>query len=126
MRPILPCLIALAFWLCACSRNFTPRTFRLAANGIVENIEGARVNGDFFASAGAKPYLGRFFGNEPSQQSPVTVIVLGYDVWQQRFRGIPDVIGRTVELDGHPGIIVGVAAPSFAPFGAGGIWIPAS
>jgi predicted permease len=41
------------------------------------------------------------------------VVVLGYDYWQQKFNGDPNVVGQPVTLDGHPVTIVGVAPKGF-------------
>jgi ABC-type antimicrobial peptide transport system permease subunit len=41
------------------------------------------------------------------------VVVLGYQYWQERFNGDPNVVGRMVTLDGHPVTIVGVAPKDF-------------
>jgi hypothetical protein len=41
------------------------------------------------------------------------VIVLGYSYWHKRFGGDPNVVGRHVELNGHPMTIVGVAPKGF-------------
>ena len=41
------------------------------------------------------------------------VAVLGYGLWQRRFAGDPNVVGRDVILDGTPTSIVGVMPPAF-------------
>ena len=79
-----------------------------------ERIVTAYVSGNFFEGLGLKPAAGRLFlrsegeilGHDP-------VIVLGYDYWQQRFNGDPNVVGRPVTLDGHPVTIIGVAPKGF-------------
>jgi len=72
------------------------------------------VTGNYFQVLGVRPSLGRFFGPEEDEipgASPV--IVLSYRVWQQRFGGSPDVIGRTIGLNGAPFTIVGVGPAGF-------------
>jgi predicted permease len=72
------------------------------------------VSGNFFDGLELKPAAGRLFLRSEGEvlgQSPV--IVLGYDYWQQRFNADPNVVGRSVALDGHPMTIVGVAPKSF-------------
>ncbi len=79
-----------------------------------ERIVTTYVSGNFFEGLGLKPAAGRLFlrsegeifGHDP-------VIVLGYDYWQQRFNGDPNVVGRPVTLDGHPVTIIGVAPKGF-------------
>ncbi len=74
----------------------------------------AYVSGNFFDGLGLKPAAGRLFlrseGEIPGRDP---VIVLGYDYWQQRFNGDPNVIGRPATLDGHPMTIIGVAPNGF-------------
>lgn len=60
-----------------------------------------------------------------SSSSPVAVI--SHAMWQQRFGGAPDVIGRTLRVNDFPVEIVGVAPPRFVGTGSGGamtLWIP--
>jgi len=72
------------------------------------------VSGNFFDGLALKPAAGRLFlpsegevlGNDP-------VIVLSYDYWMKRFNGDTNVVGRPVNLDGHPMTIVGVAPKGF-------------
>jgi len=79
-----------------------------------ERILTAYVSGNFFEGLGLKPAAGRLFlrsegeilGHDP-------VIVLGYDYWQQRFNGDPNVVGGPVTVDGHPVTIIGVAPKGF-------------
>ncbi|MBV9181439.1 MAG: ABC transporter permease [Acidobacteria bacterium] len=122
MRPALSrSLIVLVLLMCACDSNYSRKDFHLFVNGVSEDVPGAVVTHEFFDGAAARPYLGRFFTDNSSQRIEV---VLSYRVWQRVFRSRPDVIGSMIELDGKAAVIVGVAEPSFAPHGAGELWIP--
>jgi putative ABC transport system permease protein len=77
-----------------------------AGEGATERI--ACVSREFWSTTGARPALGRFFGaGEPH------AIVLAWELFQRRFDGNPNVIGRTVSLDGRPFAIVGILPPNF-------------
>ena len=79
-----------------------------------DRILATYVSGNFFAGLGLKPAAGRLFLRSEGEvlgQDPV--IVLGYDYWQQKFNGDPNVVGRPVTLDGQPVTIVGVAPKGF-------------
>jgi predicted permease len=79
-----------------------------------DRIMTAYVSGNFFDGLGLKPAAGRLFLRSEGEvlgQDPV--IVLGYDYWQQRFNGDPNVIGHPITLDGHPMTIVGVTPKDF-------------
>jgi macrolide transport system ATP-binding/permease protein len=73
----------------------------------------ARVTDGFFRTLGVTPMLGRdFYAGEDLGSAPRAVI-LSYAVWQQRYGGKPDVLGRTVMLNGAPNIVIGVLPREF-------------
>src|SRR5262245_1556326 len=72
------------------------------------------VSGDFFRVLGVEPSLGRGFRaeeNEARGRNPVAV--LSYGTWQTAFGGDPEVVGRSVRLNGVALTVVGVAPASF-------------
>lgn len=50
-------------------------------------------------------------------------MVLGHSLWQQRFGGVTDILGRDIELDGRMHVVVGVMPASFDYLGAS-LWVP--
>jgi len=70
------------------------------------------VTADFFATVGVQPVLGRFFTHEETVPGGDSVVVLGEQFWETRFRGDPAVVGRTVRLGGQVCTVVGVAPRS--------------
>jgi len=93
--------------------TFTP--VALSGQGETERTMAMMVSANFFQTYGVLPELGRVFlpGEEDRGPGAHPVIVLGYGFWQGRFGGDPDVVGRTVSLNGHPFEVVGVAARDF-------------
>ncbi len=74
---------------------------------------GARVSDGFFRTLGVAPLLGRdFFTGEDLPSAPRTVI-LSYAAWQRRVGGKPDILSRTIELDGNQYSVIGVLPPDF-------------
>ena len=70
------------------------------------------VTGNFFSVLGVAPAAGRLI--QPADEEAANpVVVLAYDLWQERYGGDPGVIGSTVDLAGHPLTVIGVAPPSF-------------
>jgi len=63
---------------------------------------------------GARPALGRWFVPEEGRPGGAELVVLTHQFWSNRFGGNPDVIGRTVQVDGVTHDIIGVMPPSFA------------
>ena len=86
----------------------------VVGDGPPEQVEAARVSADFFGIFGATPYLGRFFAREEYFGEP-TVALLGYGFWQRRWGGDPDLVGRTVTIDGRPVVVAGIIGPEFQP-----------
>ncbi|MGB7466052.1 MAG: ABC transporter permease [Candidatus Acidiferrum sp.] len=95
-----------------------------------EVTTGSIVSTNYFDAIGVHPILGRGF--EPAEDSgrnahPVTVI--SYQLWQRRFKGDPQIIGKTQRLDGVFHTIVGVAPEGFYGTFVGWamqFWVPAS
>jgi putative ABC transport system permease protein len=99
------------------SRNLT------LANQQPERAAGSKVTADFFSVLGVPPLLGRTLMLEEQGEGSPRVVVLGYDLWQNRFGADPQVIGRTIELDTEPFTVVGVMPARFRPGGAS-FWFP--
>jgi predicted permease len=86
---------------------------RLTGVGEPERLTAVPVTDGFFTLLGVEPRVGRFFtAAEAAWQAPKTV-VLAHAYWQRRFAGHPDVVGRTIMLDGAPATIVGVLPDTF-------------
>ena len=80
--------------------------------GGIERTWIAMASGNFFDVLGVKPALGRLLTlRDEDARSPV--VVLGYAYWRRRFAGDSAIIGRHLELNGHPLQVIGVAAPRF-------------
>lgn len=86
----------------------------LSVNGRGEHCVISRVTGNFFSLAGIQPVLGRFIlPSEGQTPGADPILVLGYNYWQKRFAGDKNIVGKQVDMDGHPVTIVGVAPKGF-------------
>ncbi len=86
----------------------------LSVNGQADRIMVHYVTGNYFALLGVQPALGRLIlPSEGETPEGDPVLVLGYSYWQTRFAGDRNVIGKRVQVDGHPVTIVGVAPQQF-------------
>jgi predicted permease len=88
--------------------------FNLATGGEARYAEGLFVSGDFFRVLGVQPLLGRLIDSgddRPGCGGPGAVI--SYAFWQREFAGDPNVLGRTVTLDGRPFPVAGLTGPDF-------------
>ncbi len=71
------------------------------------------VTQSFFRTFRVQPMLGRAFTVAEDQPGAAGVILLTYGLWQRRFGGVPDILGRSLTLDGVPHTVIGVLAPGF-------------
>jgi len=72
-----------------------------------------------------QPELGRWFTAAEGRPGAAPAAVLSHRLWEERFGGSPDVLGRTVRLDGRPVPVVGVMPASFAfPSPETAVWLP--
>ncbi|HKG94816.1 MAG TPA: ABC transporter permease, partial [Gemmatimonadaceae bacterium] len=77
-----------------------------------------------FRIARVQPLLGRYFDDAEERPGAPPVVVIGYDVWQHRFAGEPDVVGRTIQLGATAHTIVGVMPRGFAFPVNNRVWTP--
>ncbi|HKV27449.1 MAG TPA: ADOP family duplicated permease [Candidatus Acidoferrales bacterium] len=101
----------------------------LTGNGPAAVINGQIVSGDFFRTLGVKVAAGRLFEASDDSPSAPPVAVLNYGYWQSAFGGARSVVGRRIELNGAPFVIIGVAEPRFTGIAPGSdydIWLPLS
>jgi predicted permease len=91
------------------------RTYAFSLTGIgeAEQLKGDFVSSDFFRLLGVKPLMGRTFAmdEEPVGAGPVALISAG--LWQRKFSSAPDILGKSITLDGMDYTIVGVIPANF-------------
>src|SRR5437773_1893996 len=91
--------------------------FTLTGVGDPVQVFGGRVTPNYFDVLGMRPILGRNFRSEEEEGADIALVTKSF--WQKRLGGDPNVIGRSITLDGTPHTIVGVLPNmSAAWFGA--------
>ncbi|HEY5028918.1 MAG TPA: ABC transporter permease, partial [Candidatus Angelobacter sp.] len=86
----------------------------LSVGGKVERAVVTYVTGDYFHMLGIRPGLGRLIlPTEGQAPGADPVIVLGYSYWKRRFSSDPDVIGKSILVNGHTVTVVGVVPRNF-------------
>src|SRR6202790_5290799 len=95
-----------------------------------ERTTGSIVSANYFDAIGVHPILGRGFEpGEDTGRSAHPVTVISYQLWQGRFKGDPEIIGKTQRLNGVVHTIVGVTPEGFYGTFVGWamqFWVPAS
>jgi len=88
-------------------------------------LDGSPVSVNLFPVLGATAQLGRVFRPEESAPALGRLVLLSDALWRQRFGADPNVIGRSIVLDGEPRQVVGVMPPRFRfPSPATQLWVP--
>ncbi len=104
--------------------GFSPTSFSLTGAGEPERLAGAAVTANFFDVMGIQPAIGRVFGPASEVEGRDGVAVLSRGLWRRRFGEAPDVLGRTIVLNGTPREIIGVMPDDLRwPVGAE-LWTP--
>jgi len=104
--------------------------YRLVDRNLItpdERSEPARVaemTASGFRIARAAPLMGRVFTDEDERPGAPSVVVIGYDLWQNRFAGRPDIVGQRIQLGDTPSTIVAVMPQGFAFPVNNRVWTP--
>jgi putative ABC transport system permease protein len=77
-----------------------------------------------FSILGVKPVIGRAYTRDEDVPNGPKLAVIGYDFWQDRFGGRPNVLGMPFQLNGETVTIVGVMPRDFRFFDPVKIWMP--
>jgi putative ABC transport system permease protein len=76
----------------------------------------ATVTSGFFGLTGAKPLLGRVFGDADDRPGAPLTAVLGYQFWVDKLGADANILGQALILDGQPYVVLGVLPPHFSFF----------
>jgi putative ABC transport system permease protein len=90
--------------------------FNLTGTDQPEEIPAQVATGNLFTLLGAQAALGRTFTDADAEPGHDDVVVLSYGLWQRRFGGARDVVGKTMGLNGHDVTIIGVMPADFKWF----------
>ncbi|HXU35020.1 MAG TPA: ABC transporter permease [Blastocatellia bacterium] len=85
----------------------------LSGSGEPERISGATVSANFFRLMGIEPKLGRAFQDDEEKPGATKVAVISHALWQRRFGGAEDIVGKPMTLDGESYTVIGVAPEGF-------------
>jgi putative ABC transport system permease protein len=92
------------------------RGYNLSATGNnqePEQVSGLRVSAGFFSVLDVKPLLGRTFLPEEELPGKDHEVVLSYRLWERGYGGDPQLLGRTIKIDGEDFTVVGVMPREF-------------
>jgi putative ABC transport system permease protein len=92
---------------------FMPGTVNLTGSGEPERLDSAQVSPNMFRVLGVRPAMGRDFFDEEEQSGKDSVVVLTDGIWRRRFDANPEIVGKTISLNGRARTVVGILGPDF-------------
>jgi predicted permease len=92
---------------------FRPDTFSLTGLGEPQRIDGIMVSANFFPTLGVNPVLGGEFDPQQDVLGGKPEVMISAGMWKTKFGSSPDVIGKTLTLNGTDYTIVGVVPAVF-------------
>src|SRR4051812_41440105 len=104
--------------------DFGALAMNLGSGNPPEPVQAMHVSADFFKVFGVPPMVGRSFAGSEDAPGGGAVAVISGGLWQSRFGGAPDAIGRPLLLNGVPYTVVGVMPKDFASDPVADVWIP--
>ena len=96
----------------------------LSGVDVPEQVPAFFVSPGFFELLGSRPVMGRAFTETEAQPGQHHRVVLGHGLWARRFASDPNIVGKTVRLDGEPYEVVGVAPAGFTTPDGAELWAP--
>lgn len=91
--------------------------YNFTGTGEAERISGYMVSAGFFETLGVNPVLGRNFRPDDDHVGAAPVVILGGGFWKRRFGSSPDIVGKSINLNGSSYAIVGVIPATFSFYG---------
>ncbi len=105
---------------------YTPDGANLTGGDEPERVSGGSVSQRFFQVMGVHPALGREFSRDEVADSLARVVILGDGIWKRDFGSDPEILGRSVKLDGSSYVVIGVMPAGFSYPGGAEYWLPIS
>jgi putative ABC transport system permease protein len=94
--------------------GFAADTFHIGPSEALETTAGAWVTGEYYPTLGITPIIGRLLGPDDDRPGAPPAAVITDAYWSRKFARGPDVIGRTLLIEGVPVSIVGVTPAGFS------------
>jgi putative ABC transport system permease protein len=85
----------------------------IVGNQQAERLQGRRVSREFFRVLRSQPLYGRDFLPEEDRPDIKQVVILSYGLWQRKFGGDPDVVGKQIPVNGMSYTVVGILPANF-------------
>ena len=87
--------------------------FNLTGSGEAQRVKATQVSAAFFPLLGVEPVIGRNFSPEEDKSGGEPVVMLSEGLWKSRFGGAPEILQKTLILDGTGYRVIGVVPMDF-------------
>jgi putative ABC transport system permease protein len=95
---------------------FYDAAFNLTGEGSPEEIPAQVTSGNLLTLIGTEPALGRVYTKEEAEPGRNDVVVISHGLWQRRFGGVADIVGKKISLNGETVTVLGVMPQGFKFF----------
>src|SRR5688572_28417540 len=89
-----------------------------------DRFPGVYISTNIFKMIGERPVLGRDFLPEDERPGALPVLIISHNIWQSRYGGDPNVLGRTVTINAFMPTIIGVMPPDLQFPANNDLWVP--
>jgi predicted permease len=93
------------------------QNYNVTGRAEAERLSGYMISAGFFSTLGVQSILGRAFRADDDLLGAAPVVILGGGLWKREFGSSPDVVGKSLTLNGTSYIVVGVIPPGFTFYG---------
>jgi predicted permease len=87
--------------------------FNLTGHGEAEQLQARFLTSDFLNVVGVKPLLGRTFAPGEDEIGATPIAIISEGLWNRKLNSSPDVLGKSLDLDGKSFLIIAVLPSSF-------------
>ena len=99
-------------------------TITLTGDGKPERLNSRYATAGMFPLLGVGAIAGRTFHPDEDRAGGAPVVLLSYGLWQRRFGGALDTVGKSITLDSHPYTIVGILPKGFELLQPADVFLP--
>ena len=103
---------------------FRAEDYNLTGTGQPERLHAHMISAEFFLAYGINPVLGRNFRPEEDRPGAGPVAILGDGLWKRKFGSSPDILGKTITLNGKSYTVVGVAQSHITGLSLTDVYVP--
>ena len=109
---------------------YRQNNFNLTGSGEAQRLKATQVSASFFPLLGVSPLIGRNFLPEEDRRGAAPVVMLSAALWKSKFSASPEILSKTLTLDGEGYIVIGVVPESFyfccesTNFRLGDVYVP--